>query len=49
MPGRSRPNEGILTVDTLATNQRGETVLAYRRRLLVYRRDADTPYARAGY
>lgn len=46
---RSRPNEGILTVDTLATNQRGETVLTYRRRLLVYKRNAETPYAAAGY
>ena len=46
---KSRPNEGILTVDTRAYNQRAELVLSYRRRLLVYKRDADTPYARAGY
>ena len=46
---KSRPNEGILTVDTLGHNQKGEQVLSYRRRLLVYKRDADTPYAAAGY
>jgi itaconyl-CoA hydratase len=46
---KSRPNEGILTVDTFAHNQRGERVLAYRRNLLVYKRDAQTPYADAGY
>ncbi|MBL8378109.1 MAG: hypothetical protein JNM79_09585 [Burkholderiales bacterium] len=46
---KSRPNEGILTVDTLGRNQNGETVLTYRRRLLVYRREGVTPYAAAGY
>jgi itaconyl-CoA hydratase len=46
---KSRPNEGILTVDTRAYNQRRELVLSYRRRLLVYKRDADTPYGNAGY
>ena len=34
---------------TRAINQHGEEVLSYRRKLLVYRREADTPYARAGY
>jgi itaconyl-CoA hydratase len=46
---KSRPSEGILTVDTRALNQHGEEVLSYRRKLLVYRREADTPYAKAGY
>lgn len=46
---RSRPNEGIASVTTEARNQHDETVLRYRRNLLVYRCDADTPYARAGY
>lgn len=46
---KSRPHEGILTVDTRARNQRGELVLAYRRNLLVYKRTAETPYAKAGY
>jgi itaconyl-CoA hydratase len=46
---RSNPNEGILTVDTRAYNQRRELVLSYRRNLLVYKRTAETPYAKAGY
>lgn len=46
---KSRPHEGILTVDTRATNQQGDPVCSYRRNLLVYRRDAPTPYAAAGY
>ena len=46
---KSRPNEGILTVDTIGHKQTGEQVLSYRRRLLVYRRAAATPYAAAGY
>ena len=46
---KSRPNEGILSVETRARNQRGEQILSYRRNLLVYRRDAQTPYAAAGY
>jgi itaconyl-CoA hydratase len=46
---KSRPNEGILTVDTRAYNQRRELVLAYRRNLLVYKRTAETPYGKAGY
>jgi itaconyl-CoA hydratase len=46
---RSRPNEGILTVETWADNLAGQRVVSYRRNLLVYRRDAPTPYAAAGY
>jgi itaconyl-CoA hydratase len=46
---RTRPGEGIVSVATRAANQAGETVLTYRRNLLVYRRDADSPYPRAGY
>ena len=46
---RSRPNEGILTVATTARNQHGDDILRYHRRLLIYRRAAETPYARAGY
>lgn len=48
-PSKSRPSEGVITVTTNAFNQNEEKVLSYRRNLLVYRRDADTPYARAGY
>jgi itaconyl-CoA hydratase len=46
---KSRPNEGILGVETRAYNQNGDLVMSYRRRLLVYKRDAETPYAAAGY
>lgn len=46
---KSRPNEGVLTVDTFARNQHGDEVCRYRRNLLVYRRAGDTPYAKAGY
>ena len=46
---RSRPNEGILTVETEAHNQDRKLVLRYKRSLLVYRRSAETPYAKAGY
>ena len=46
---RSRPGEGIVSVATLARNQRGNEVLAYRRTLLVYRRGAAAPYDGAGY
>ncbi len=46
---KSRPNEGILNVETRAYNQDGAIVVSYKRNLLVYRRSADTPYAKAGY
>lgn len=46
---RSRPSEGLVTVQTRAHNQRRQLVLQYKRTLLVYRRIAETPYARAGY
>ena len=46
---KSRPNEGILGVETRAFNQHGTQVLSYRRNLLVYRRNAESPYAKAGY
>jgi itaconyl-CoA hydratase len=46
---RSRPDEGIVSVATIARNQRGETVLTFRRNLLVYRRHAAGLYQQAGY
>ena len=46
---KSRPHEGVLTVDTFARNQHGEEVCRYRRNLLVYRRAGESPYAMAGY
>jgi itaconyl-CoA hydratase len=46
---RSRPGEGIVSVTTGARNQHGVEVMSYRRTLLVYRRGATAPYAKAGY
>lgn len=46
---KSRPNEGILAVETRAYNHAENLVVSYKRNLLVYRRDAETPYPRAGY
>ena len=46
---RSRPGEGIISVATTARNQDEVTVLSYARTLLVYRRDAASPYGAAGY
>jgi itaconyl-CoA hydratase len=48
-PSRSRAGEGIVSVATHARNQIGNTVLTYRRTLLVYGHGADSPYTRAGY
>ena len=48
-PSKSRPGEGIISVTTNAFNQHEQKVLSYRRNLLVYKRDSDAPYARAGY
>ena len=46
---KSRPAEGVLGVETWAADTEGRQVLSYRRNLLLYRRDAPTPYAAAGY
>lgn len=46
---KSRPGQGVITVTTNAFNQHEAKVLSYRRNLLVYKRDSDAPYARAGY
>jgi itaconyl-CoA hydratase len=48
-PSRSRPGEGVLTIETRLFNQTGTLLLSYRRKLLVYRREHDPPYRRAGY
>lgn len=48
-PSRSRPDEGVVSVTTLARNQDGDTVLRFHRTLLVYRRHAAALYAQAGY
>jgi acyl dehydratase len=39
----SKPDRGIVYVETKGVNQRGETVLTFRRRLLVPRCDAALP------
>lgn len=46
---KSRPDEGIVTVATTSRNQHDETVLTFRRNLLVYRRHAEGLYRQAGY
>lgn len=40
---RSKPDRGIVTVETRARNQHGQTVLTFRRRLLVPKRDSALP------
>ncbi len=35
---RSRPNVGIVTVETTGYNQEGETVITFKRTIMVYRR-----------
>ncbi|WP_057466302.1 MaoC family dehydratase [Pseudovibrio sp. POLY-S9] len=45
---RSRPDQGILTVKTVAHDQTGTEALSYTRTLLVYRQGGG-PYAAAGY
>ncbi len=39
-PSSSKPDRGIVTVETKAWNQREEEVCSYRRKVLVWRRDA---------
>ena len=46
---KSRPNEGILTVNTSIYNQHQVKVISYIRNLLVYKKTAQTPYNLAGY
>ena len=43
----SKPDRGIVTVESIAYNQRGETVLSYKRRVLVPTREADARWQRA--
>lgn len=35
---RSRPNIGIVTVETTGYNQNGRTVISFKRTLMVYKR-----------
>jgi acyl dehydratase len=42
----SRPDRGVVTVETRGFNQRGEEVCFFRRKVLVYKRDAAPPRLR---
>lgn len=42
----SKPDRGIITVETIAYNQRGETVLSFKRRVMVPTRAADAAWQR---
>jgi acyl dehydratase len=44
---RSKPDRGIVTVETIAYNQRGENVLSFKRRVLVPTREHDEAQQRA--
>ena len=46
---KSSLNEGILTVSTSIFNQKNIRVISYVRNLLVYKKNAETPYTPAGY
>jgi acyl dehydratase len=50
---RSKPDRGIVTVETKAFNQRGEEVCFFRRKLMVWKRDSlpdrRRPYADGGW
>ncbi len=37
---KSRPDRGVVTVETKAFNQRGEEVCFFRRKVMVWKRDS---------
>ena len=39
-PSRSKPDRGVVTVETIGENQRGEIVCEFRRKVLVPKRPA---------
>ena len=43
----SKPDRGVITVESVAYNQRGEMILSYKRRVLVPTREADAAWQRA--
>ena len=45
---KSRPDQGLMHVETRADNQKGKRVVSLRRKFLVYRR-GQGPYQAAGY
>jgi acyl dehydratase len=51
VPSRSKPDRGVVTVETKGFNQRGEEVCSFRRKVLVWRREflpaRQRPYADA--
>jgi hypothetical protein len=44
---RSKPDRGVVTVETIGYNQRGETVLSFKRNVLVPTREHDAAQQRA--
>ena len=44
---RSKPDRGIVTVETIAYNQRGENVLSFKRRVMIPTREHDEARQRA--
>ena len=46
-PSSSKPDRGIVTVETIAYNQRGETILSFKRRVMVPTRAADEAWQHA--
>jgi acyl dehydratase len=42
----SKPDRGIVAVETFGFNQRGEEVCYFKRKLMVYKRDAAPPRQR---
>jgi acyl dehydratase len=38
LPSKSKPNRGIVYVETVASNQKGENVLSFRRKILIPKR-----------
>jgi len=38
VPSRSKPDRGVVTVDTVGENQRGEIVCEFRRKVLIPKR-----------
>ena len=43
----SKPDRGVVTVETIAYNQRGETVLSFKRRVMVPTKASDEAWQRA--
>ena len=46
VPSRSKPDRGVVSVETKAFNQRGEEVCSFRRKVLVWTREALPPRQR---